>query len=509
MTSTLPNPLIPGFNPDPSIAAVDGKFYLVTSTFEYLPGIPVYESTDLVAWTQIGNVAIDPAQLRVENVPTFAGVWAPTIRFHDGLFYVIVTVMMSPVGCVVFTSADPRVGWSAGTTIEGLDGIDPDLVWDADGNAYVTYSALRFDADSDASHAGIEQVRVDLDTGRILDGPNGLWSGTGLHAPEAPHVYRRGEYWYLLIAEGGTQRGHSVSVARGPSPSGPFQGFVDNPVLSARSTSRLVQNTGHGDLIELPDGDSAMVLLGVRPIGAAASYSPLGRETFITRVDWRDGWPHPAPVHPAPGPGVSERFSFPEDAGLSNPGWLAVRQIPTDIGSRTDAGLTIHADGRTLADPAPAFVGRRQRHLRSDTSVEVDVSRGSGGLALRYSERAYLSIGAQKTPEGTTVTVTAVAGGLTQQWSLEADLPTVTLRIETIPLSMLDDVDIFAPESPTADRIRLSVDSADKSRVIAEIDGRHWTSEVLESFTGRVTGMYADQGSVVFSSWAYVGDDRV
>ena len=101
-----PNPLISGFNPDPSITLADGAYYLVTSTFEYLPGIPVYRSTDLVTWTHIGNVATRPEQVSVETVPTGGGVWAPTIRYHDGVFYVIVTVAMSPCGCVVFTATD-------------------------------------------------------------------------------------------------------------------------------------------------------------------------------------------------------------------------------------------------------------------------------------------------------------------------------------------------------------------------------------------------------------------
>ena len=117
--SSWPNPLIPGFNPDPSVVLVDGVYYLATSTFEYLPGIPIYRSTDLVEWTHIGNVATRPEQVAVEDVPTGGGVWAPTIRYRDGVFYVIVTIAMSPRGCVVFTATDPAGPWSDGTTIDG------------------------------------------------------------------------------------------------------------------------------------------------------------------------------------------------------------------------------------------------------------------------------------------------------------------------------------------------------------------------------------------------------
>ena len=111
-----PNPLVPGFNPDPSVVLVDGAYYLATSTFEYLPGLPIYRSTDLVEWTHIGNVATRPEQVAVEDAPTGGGVWAPTIRHHDGVFYLIVTIAMSPRGCVVFTATDPAGPWSDGTT---------------------------------------------------------------------------------------------------------------------------------------------------------------------------------------------------------------------------------------------------------------------------------------------------------------------------------------------------------------------------------------------------------
>jgi len=202
-TTAWPNPLIAGFNPDPSIVVVDGVYYLVTSTFEYLPGLPVYRSTDLREWTQIGNVITRPGQVDIEHVPTPGGVWAPTIRYRAGIFYVIVTVMLGGRGCVIFTAGP----WSQGIPISAVDGIDPDLAWGADGTAYVTFAALG---------RGIRQVRVDLDAGRALEPPRSLCSGT-LYAPEGPHLHRRGDYWYLVIAEGGTDRGHSVSVA----PAGP------------------------------------------------------------------------------------------------------------------------------------------------------------------------------------------------------------------------------------------------------------------------------------------------
>ena len=139
-----PEPDPPGFNPDPSIVRVDRTYYLVTSTFEYLPGLPVYRSTDHVTWEHIGNVAPRPEQVHLEKVPTPGGVWAPTIRYRDGVFYVIVTVMLGGRGCVVFTATDPAGPWSDGTPSPAVDGIDPELAWDSEGTAHVTFGDLRY-----------------------------------------------------------------------------------------------------------------------------------------------------------------------------------------------------------------------------------------------------------------------------------------------------------------------------------------------------------------------------
>jgi len=503
-TTAWPNPLVPGFNPDPSVVVVDGTYYLVTSTFEYLPGIPVYRSTDLIEWTHVGNVATRPEQVAVEDAPTGGGVWAPTIRHRDGVYYVIVTIAMSPRGCVVFTATDPAGPWSDGTTIDGVGGIDPDLAWDDDGNAHVTYSGLVTFGEELGKHLGIQQVRVDLEAGKALEAPRSLWSGTGLKFPEAPHVYRRGEYWYLMIAEGGTERGHGVSFARGPSIEGPFEGHPSNPVLSARSTSRPIQNTGHADLVDTPEDGSALVMLGMRPLGATQSFSPLGRETFITDVAWADGWPQPEPVLLAPRTGVEvEAFDFADPSSLDDPGWLAVRTLPTEVASltTTPGRLTIVADGSTLDDAHPRFVGRRQRHIRSAVSTIVDASSGAGGLAFRYDEQHHVSLEARG-GETTRVTALATVAGLRQSWSADLTGPQVELRIEMTPPAVG-----YSAEAMGGDRIRLVASAGGDEIVLAELDGRFWTAETTASFTGRVVGLFATEGTTTFTRFRAEGSD--
>jgi beta-xylosidase len=504
--TALPNPLLPGFNPDPSIVLADGMYYLVTSTFEYLPGLPVYRSTDLITWEQIGNVATREAQIGVADAPTGLGVWAPTIRHHDGLFYVIVTIAAGERGCVVFTAEDPAGEWSDGLSIEGVGGIDPDLAWDGQGNAYVTYSGLILTGEDIGRHLGVQQVRVDLIAGRALEEPRSLWSGTGLQFPEAPHVFPRNGSWYLMIAEGGTERGHGVSIARGPSIEGPFEGAPANPVLSARSTTRPIQNTGHADLVAAPDGSDVLVLLGMRPLGSTRAFSPLGRETFVTPVRWVEGWPQPDPVTPNPRPGVEEEhWDFSDSAVLDDVGWLAVRRTPAEVGSlsETSGRLTLHGVDGGMAAKQPAFLGRRQRHLTTTTSTVLDASRGAGGLAFRYDEQFFVAIEARGDDAGTTVTAMASVPAIQQTWSEALPAGEVQLRIETDrpPTG-------FSSEAMGGDRVRLVAAAGGVEVLLTELDGRFWTAETAASFTGRVAGVFASAGTVTFSVLDYRGEER-
>ncbi|TIH40906.1 glycoside hydrolase family 43 protein [Subtercola vilae] len=530
-----PNPLIPGFNPDPSVVKVGDDYYIVTSTFEYLPGIPVYHSTDFVTWSQIGNVITRMEQAELENVVTAGGVWAPTIRYRDGLFYVIVTIAMGR-GCMLYTATDPAGRWSDGIVLEGIEGIDPDLNWDDEGTAYVTFSGLITKGPDLGKHLGIQQVKVDLVKGVALEEPRSLWAGTGLKFPEAPHLYRRGEFWYLMIAEGGTERGHGESIARGTSPEGPFEGFAGNPFLSARSTNRPIQNTGHGDLVETPDGQTSIVLLGMRPRGGTQAFSALGRETFVSSIEWVDGWPVAQPVVLRPRAGsTSYALTFGgEGAGVGSvsagaasgltptptpapdaapvpvldDGWLAIRRETTSVASLTarPGWLVIDADGSTLDDPSPTFVGRRQLNQTAAFTTVVDAAGGTGGLAARYDEDHHYEIevtGSEAGGEaGNRIVARARLSGFEQ--TFEATLPAgpVTLHLDSVNTG-----GGFSPRAMSSDRVLLWASVGDAVVHLADLDGRYLTAETAASFTGRVVGLYATAGRVAFSSFDYVGSE--
>ena len=272
----------------------------------------------------------------------------------------------------------------------GVPGIDADLAWDDDGTCWMSFSM-----------DGIWRCRIDDRTGEVLEGPTPTWSGTGMQYPEAPHLYRVGDHWYLLIAEGGTERGHAVSIARGPSPDGPWEPCPANPILSHRSTDRPIQSTGHADLVEAVDGSWWMVALGTRPRGMTPGFHVLGRETFLAPVEWVDGWPVVGPLElemPQRPPGkalvIVDEVRDDFDGDVLHPRWVSVRRPLDEVCSLTarPGWLTVVGADTTLDDPNPAFVGRRQQHHACRATVVDADGEAEAGLVLRMDELAHYAV---------------------------------------------------------------------------------------------------------------------
>jgi len=484
------NPVVAGFHPDPSICRAGTDYYLACSSFEYSPGVPIFRSQDLVHWEQIGN-ALERFPLP-DATPSSGGVYAPTLRYHDDRFWLI-TSDVSGGGTVLFTATDPAGPWSEQVRVPGVAGIDPDLAWDEAGRCWCTY-------------AGIEQVRIDPQTGQVLGEPRRLWAGTpGAQWPEAPHLFQIGDYWYLLIAEGGTERGHCVSVARGPAPDGPFEPCPANPILSHRSTSQTIQNTGHADLVQATDGSWWMVLLGVRPRGGTPGWHVLGRETYLTPVTWADDWPvvgevapvmarPPWPPTPVAPPPAHDDFDEPRP----HPYWISPRSRPAEVYSLTErpGWLTLHARGRSLDDPEVTFSGRRQQHLSCRARTLADPADGRGGLAIRLDERHHYEVEAG---DGE-IRALARIGPLRQTLG--------TLAVQPGPVILRIDVAAFPPglgsPSQGPDTVYLGTEEADgRFTVLAGLDGRYLSTEVAGGFTGRVIGMYAAAGIARFDWFDY------
>lgn len=291
MSYKLKNPLLPGFYPDPSICRVKDDFYMITSSFSYFPGIPVFHSRDLAHWEQIGYALDRPSQLPLSPYDISGGIYAPTLRYHDGIFYIITTNVMY-MGNFIITAENINGPWSEPHYLKDAEGYDPSLFWDDNGKAYFIASHTQPLAASDDQPV-IYISEIDLNTFSLIGEKTDLWKGSLAEPiwPEAPHIYKVNGYFYLLIAEGETEHFHSVSIARSKELCGPYTSYRGNPILTQRylGMEASIANVGHADLIELEDNTWYAVFLGSRPYGGY--HKNLGRETFIAPVKWEEGWP--------------------------------------------------------------------------------------------------------------------------------------------------------------------------------------------------------------------------
>ncbi|HWS57953.1 MAG TPA: family 43 glycosylhydrolase [Actinotalea sp.] len=481
-------PVLPGFHPDPTVCRVGDTYYLATSSFEYGPAVPVFRSTDLRDWQPIGHALATAAHVDLTAALPSSGVLAPTLRHHDGRFWLITTNLADGGGQLVVSATDPSGPWSAPTRFPTLSGIDPDLAWDEDGRCHVSFAGF-----GPHGPEGIQQVEVDLERGDVLTARRHLWSGTGAKFPEAPHLYHVGDWWYLVIAEGGTERGHAVSVARSRSVSGPFEGCPANPVLTRRGTDRPVQSTGHADLVERPDGRWAAVYHGVRPRGGSPQWHVLGRETFVDEIEWSDGWPvfgrHVAPTT-APGAVVTRAL---DDDDLAR-SWVSPGGFASDVLTPAPGGwrLVDGGEGRT-------FVGRRQQWLYVDVRARVRVDGPSvGGLALRIDPSHEIAVELDAGSVRAVLTVGAVRTVLGQR-AAGAD---AELELRVLPADGLWWSTALGP-----DRVEVGLREAGAFVPLGSVDGRYLSTEVAGGMTGRMVGLHCSAGSVLVRGVVCTGTD--
>jgi xylan 1,4-beta-xylosidase len=324
-------------------------------------------------------------------------------------------------------------------------------------------------------------------------------AGDGGKHPEGPHLYRIGEYWYLLLAEGGTERGHAVTIARGPSPAGPFEPSPDNPLLTARGTDSTVQNTGHADLVQRPDGGWAMVYLGTRPRGSSPEWHVLGRETFAAEIVWLDGWPSiGAPILPAR---VATDLRVERLEGSSLPmSWVSPARFPGDVLRHRGGFWLLTATTKEPAAENLSFVGRRQEHLYATVTATVRVTDAVGGLSVRIDGRHHLDL---EVDAGRVLAVAqigeirSVLGELAVEEGTDVILQ---LRMEPAQGSIFSTA--VGPDRLVAGIVR------DHGFVeLGHLDGRYLSTELAGGFTGRMIGFYCRQGSLDIRRVDYLGAD--
>ena len=295
MTQTVENPFLRGFNPDPSIVRVGDDYYVATSTFEWFPGYQIHHSRDLRHWQLIHRPLDRVSQLDLAGVPDSCGVWAPCLTHHDGVFYLLYSNVRSFDGpfidtpSYVVTATDIRGPWSEPIDLNA-SGFDVSFFHDEDGRTWLLNMVL--DHRGDRFFGGIVLQEYDRKQEKLVGKIHYIFEGTELGRTEGPHLYRRGDFYYLVVAEGGTGYEHAVTVARSRSITGPYEVHPENPIVSSHGHRDAdLQKTGHGDLVQTQNGDWYLVFLASRPIPGQGRCT-LGRESAMERIEWgADGWP--------------------------------------------------------------------------------------------------------------------------------------------------------------------------------------------------------------------------
>ena len=482
------NPVLSGFHPDPSVCRVDSDYYMACSSFQYAPGVPIFHSRDLVNWRQIGNALERPSQASLEGATSGSGIFAPTLRYHDGLYYMI-TTNVSEGGNFLVTASHPAGPWSEPVWLK-QGGIDPSLFFE-NGRCYMV---------SNPDNT-ITLCEIDPKTGRQLTPSKALWRGTGGRYPEGPHLYKKDGYYYLLISEGGTELAHSLTIARSKNICGPYEANPANPILtqcSLKGQYKQIQGTGHGDFVQAVDGSWWLLCLGYRQLNE--SHHHLGRETFLAPVRWDKGqWPvvndgnpldtlmtarpygYVAGSQPTT---VTRRYDFDEER--LGPEWIHIQNPDVSKYQLEDGRLRLVGSVLNLSDnKQPTFVGLRQEHPTFTMTTKIlafdSEPSDEAGLAVYQSHDGHAM-----------VSLSNAQGIMRVQVSLQ--LKSLRLTRALYPIHRASDVWLRVASDGHLYKFYYSTDGK-KFRQIDSFSCQLFSSETVGGFTGVVVGLYSFMGS--------------
>ncbi|TFG66440.1 MAG: glycoside hydrolase family 43 protein, partial [Anaerolineales bacterium] len=467
------------------------------------PGLPVFHSRDLVHWRQIGHVLDRPEQLNLDGIRPSGGLYAPTIRYQNGTFYVINTLVAGKEhsGNFIVTAQDPSGPWSLPAWLDDAPGIDPSLFFDEDGRVWYVGNMHDFEGREFGGqypgHCVIWLQELDLKSLQLIGEKTILWDGALKHAvyAEGPHIYKINDLYYLLIAEGGTGHNHAVTIARSENIKGPYEVNPCNPILTHRhlGLDYPIVGTGHGDLVETQYGEWWMVVLAMRPYDGY--FYNLGRETFLAPVKWEDDWPVVSPgygrvlfeytipnlpEHPWPTSPACDHF---EDYQLA-PYWNFLR-TPRDkfwsLASRPGY-LRLHLRPEALTEQVnPSFIGRRQQHINFTARTAFEFTpqneNESAGLVILQNNRYHLRLECQSGIDGRILQfVKCFNGSETILGSCPVKAGRLYMKIEAEGQSynfyVTTEIECWIP-------------------VAERVDGRILSTEVAGGFVGAYIGMYA------------------
>ncbi|ADL53327.1 glycoside hydrolase family 43 protein [Clostridium cellulovorans] len=479
------NPVVKGFYPDPSVCKVGDTYYLVCSSFQYFPGVPLFESKDLVNWKQIGHCLTRKSQIQLENVNSSGGVFAPTIRYNNGRFYMTTTNDTTHQNFYIWTD-DIYGEWSEPIFVD-QGGIDPSMYFE-EGKTY-----FMSNGEDDNGISGIVQCEIDVETGKKLTPSQTIWQGSGGRYLESPHLYKINGGYYLMAAEGGTEYGHMVTYARGNSPFGPFEGYAHNPVLTNRNLGGYeIQGVGHGDLIQDNLGNWWILHLGFRQIGRWATYHHLGREVFLTPVTFNeDGWFTAGHNGTTIGSFDIENIDanvVQEEKKCDtfentewNLDWCYLRIPQTENYEISENKVIIKGTEVTLDEAdSPTFIGIRQRDFNAKISCDVAISEGEGGITIYMDENHHYDLAIRKSEAGYEVIERLNIGDIK---SVEKTIALDNVNNAALVINANNYFYSFCIKTET-EEIQLGTAQT-----------RYLSSEVAGGFTGVLIGLYAQNES--------------
>ena len=498
------NPVLAGFFPDPSITRNGDDYYMTVSSFTYMPGLPILHSRDLVNWQIIGYALTQQSQLQMDDLQVSRGIFAPTLRYHDGTYYLITTVV-DRGGNFILTAKDPAGPWSEPIWLPEIEGIDPDIFFDDDGKVYIAHNGDPVESLYEG-HKAIWLWQYDPKNQQVLPDSKQLLVNGGVDLStkpiwiEAPHLYKHDGWYYLLCAEGGTADQHSAVIFRSRSLTEPFVPYSNNPILTQRDLAPArpdpITTAGHADFVQLPDGNWWAVFLASRAY--QERYFNTGRETFLLPVSWQDGWPHILPA----GQQIPYRLAAPElataavaepltgnftwrddfDSNELNLHWNALRRfdrswLELDGGSMQLTAKTDSLD--TLQQPA--FISRRQQHTHftASTALTVPAMPVSAGIAAFQNEQHHYYLGVRRTDSGSEVFLEQANG-------------TTPKQIASLPLPQATDK-LQLKISGNAGTISFYYAAADNSwqPVATEQDALLLSTQVAGGFVGTMLGLHS------------------
>lgn len=419
------NPVMAGFYPDPSICRKGDTYYLVNSSFSFFPGVPIFESKDLVNWKQIGNVLDRESQLPLYNQGVSGGIFAPAISYNEKnkTFYMITTNIAR--GNFFVKTQDPAKGWSEPIYLKEVGGIDPSFYFDKNGKAYIVNNDAPSSTPNYEGERSIWIREFDVKNDCVIGEQKEIVRG-GTHVVknpiwiEGPHLFKEGKYYYLMCAEGGTCDFHSEVILRAKDPMGPWEEYTEgNPILTQRTgldpnRPDIVTSSGHADLVKGPKGDWWAVFLACRPY--QDDFYNTGRDTYLLPVTWKDGWPTILDKGLAI-PTVNKKAGLQYEEGLNNTGnfkytdnfdngkldmrWMYLRNPDFSAYSLGDNGLTIKASDANIYERKPlSAVFRRQQHNTFTAETEVTFNPSNekemAGFALLQNENYNFTFGKTK-----------------------------------------------------------------------------------------------------------------